>query len=220
MYLNEKSWNGENTNDYEIAESLKHFLDIYALLAGQFGQSRVYVPDASEPYLRETAFSVGKWLSQTKIMDREYYRLYMSFWQKRAVFHPEEEYEARYEGDSLEGGIEAILNQSFLISLDLQEKWRRKVLPAKVFSLSEDREEEEEICNVFAKEQLLEPSVQQMLQDAEKIQIRSYSELWREKGNLFPHLRFCPSVERDLQKLESMYLNQIVKKLPNVSYPT
>ena len=107
MYLNEKAWEVEPEDLYEASDALKNFLDVYKVLAGKYGRPEVYVPSEDEPYFRSVTYSIAKWLSE---VDIEYRRLYLSFWNRRCVYTPDEEYEV-YEGHTaLRGGTEAVLN--------------------------------------------------------------------------------------------------------------
>lgn len=96
MYLNEKAWEVEPENLYEASDALKNFLDMYKVLEGTYGRPEVYVLSEDEPYFRSVTYSIAKWLSE---VDIEYRRLYLSFWNRRYVYTPDDEYEV-YEGQT------------------------------------------------------------------------------------------------------------------------
>lgn len=210
MYLNEKAWEAEPENLYEASDALKNFLDMYKVLAGAYGRPEVYVPSEDEPYFRSVTYSVAKWLSE---VDIEYRRLYLSFWNRRCVYTPDDEYEV-YEGQTaLRGGTEAVLNDSFMLSICLDDRWERPEIPAVLFSLADNAESPVVVRNVFSASQLAEEPLAAALKATFAVTIYTYEELWERRSRLFPHLRFCPSVRRDLENLEKSYIRQIVKKL-------
>lgn len=210
MYLNEKAWEVRQDNMYLIDEALKQFLRIYAALAKDFGIISLYIPEDEELYLRTAAYSIGEWLAKADI---EYRRLYLTFWQKRISYRTEDEYEAVGEDGWMKGGTEAFLNNSFLISLCLNEKWKRESISADLFSLFNETVDQVIIYNVFCKEQLYKDPILGILKTAGAVKISSYIDLWKRRSELFPHLKFCPSVQGDLDKLERFYLHQVIKKL-------
>lgn len=210
MYLNEKAWEIHQDNKYLISEALKRFLRIYAAMAKDFGITGIYVPEDEELYLRTAVYSIGEWLAKADI---EYRRLFLTFWQKRISYHAEDEYEAVCEDERLKGGTEAFLNNSCLISLCLNEKWKRETIHAELFSISDDHVDNVVINNVFCKEQLYKDPILSLLKNAGTVKIYSYTDLWEQRCELFPHLKFCPSVRADLDKLERFYLAQVLKKL-------
>ena len=69
------------------------------------------------------------------------------------------------------------------------------------------------VRNVFSASQLAEEPLAAALKATFAVTIYTYEELWERRSRLFPHLRFCPSVRRDLENLEKSYIRQIVKKL-------
>lgn len=215
MYLNEKSWETKDISPYAIRNALVEFVRLYAALAGKYGLSAVYVSAKEEPYLRSVTYTVAKWLSET---DRECKELFLSFWQRRVIYQPEDEYEAVFDSASIPGAAEAILNDSFLISLQSEEKWQCDTLPFRFYSLLTDQETLEEVPNVFAAHQLDQESFHSILMRMHTASVYSYEELWRKRGELFPHLVFCPSVQRDLRQLETMYLAQIMRKLLELNH--
>ncbi len=210
MYLNEKSWNVSQENPYIVDSAMRQFLEIYASMARDFHITEVYVPEDEELYLHSTVYPMEKWLAKADI---EYRRLYLTFRQKMITYQPENEVELTYEKNWLKGGTEAFLNDSFMISVLFDEKWKQKTVRASVFSLQDMEETETEIPNVFEKEQLHCSPVVEILKAANTVKIYSYEELWARKEQLFPHLCFCPSVEYDLKRLETFYLPQIIRKL-------
>lgn len=210
MYLNERSWEAADISPYVLRNALAEFVKLYGVLAGRYGLSAVYVPAGNEPYLRSVTYTLAKWLSET---DREYRRLFLSFWQKRIIYQPEDEYEARCGSVGFLGAAEAILQDSFLISLRCEEKWEKETLCFYFYSLSEDKEVLAEVSNVSAGDQLEREPLRSLLKRMQDIPIYSYGELWDKRKELFPNLAFCPSVERDFQKLETMYLTQVMRKL-------
>lgn len=209
MYLNEKAWEIQQNNPYEIDEALKRFLDIYAALAGKFRMPQVFVPEDAQVYLR-ASYSIEQWLAES---DLEYRRLFLSFWNKRILYTPDDECELSFGGEHLKGGTEAFLNRSFLLSICLDKTWKKELIEAEKISLPDLLPEVVSLNNVFCREQLFRGPIADILNRHKKIEIYSYQELWKRRQQLFPHLKFCPSVERDFENLEKSYLNQVVKKL-------
>ena len=209
MYLNEKSWTAREEDPYKIDCKMRNFLDIYSTLKRQYPAKEVSVPDDEILYLRSDQYPLEKWLATA---DREYRRLYLSFWGKRITYHPEDEYEVSVDGESLKGGTEAYLNDSVMLSIGLDEKWEQESIDGVLTSLYED-EQHVSVINIYEKEQLKSHVIECILKREDSFQIQSYEELWLKRGELFPHLRFCPAVETNFRELEYFYLHQIVKKL-------
>ena len=69
------------------------------------------------------------------------------------------------------------------------------------------------LVNVFSKEQLLRSPLCERLKSDNRNLVASYDELWEKREIVLPYLRFCPSVEKDLKRLESTYFTQVIKKL-------
>lgn len=210
MYLNEKAWEIQQDDKYTVDRALKSFLQIYLILAKEFRMPEIYVPGNMEIYLRSAVYPLGKWLSEADI---EYKRLFLSFWQKRVCYNPEEDYELTLGEEQLIGGMEAFLNDSFVISLCLNDCWKRNSIEAEFFSLLDLSSECVVINNVYHKEQLYSNPILDILKKLKDIKLYSYEDLWKRRYELFPHLRFCPSVEKNLGKLETAYLHQVLKKL-------
>lgn len=210
MYLNEKAWEIQQDDPYIVKEALENFLKIYSALAKDFRMSEIYVPADTELYLQSTVYPIGKWLSEA---DREYKRLFLSLWQKRICYNPEEDYEVTLGGVQLKGGTEAFLNNSFLLSLCLDDSWKKAQIEAEFFSLTDNYTEMIRIDNVYIKEQLYTNSMSERLNKFREYQVFSYEELWKQRSTLFQYLKFCPSVEDDLKILEKSYLKQVIKKL-------
>lgn len=210
MYLNEAAWKTQQDNPYIVNNAMENFLHIYKTLASDFHITELYVPADEKLYLRSKNYSIEKWLSEADI---EYKRLYLSFWNKRISYTPEDEYELSYKQERLAGGTEAYLNDSFLISICLNEFWREECISAKLFSLADCTEETVIMHNVFSKNQLLQKPVADFLKNIPCTKLYSYNDLWQRRGQLFPHLKFCPSIENDLNKLEKLYLRQVIRKL-------
>lgn len=211
MYLNEKAWQVQNDDQYVISEAIKQFLQVYAVLARRYHQDSMYVPSKDEPYLRSMTYSIGQWLGG---VDKEYQRLYLTFWNKRMIYDIDDEYAFICNGEELIGGTEAVLNHSFMVSIGIEEKWKRDIIEGSLYSVIEDKEEKTFVSNVYNKEQLNEQfdqKMQKMFYLANKP--RNYEELWDMREKLFPHLEFCPSVQSDLTMMEAVCFEQILKKL-------
>ena len=206
MYLNEKSWQEAQDDIHMIDSSLKEFLNVYRQIKKRYPRQEIFVPEGETLYLQE--YPLNKWIAMADI---EYRRLYLSFWNRRITYNPEDEYELLVGQTVLKGGTEACLNASCMFSIGLDEKWTQPRIPGLFVSM--DGEEEVEVANVFHADQLDDSEIKCILDEEAKIPILSYEELWDKKDDLFPHLCFCPSVEADLQKLENYYLSQIVQKL-------
>lgn len=206
MYLNERSWQEPRDDIHAIDRSIKEFLDVYSRIKRRYPRQEIFVPEEETLYLKK--YPLNKWIAEADI---EYRRLYLSFWNRRITYCPEEEYEFLVGESALKGGTEACLNASCTFSIGLDEKWTKPRISGIFVSM--DGEEEVEIANVFHADQLDDPEIKSILDEEAKIPVLSYEELWDKKGDLFPHLCFCPSVEADLQKLENYYLSQIVQKL-------
>lgn len=167
------------------------------------------MPNDEILYLRSEKYPLEKWLATA---DKEYQRLYLSFWGKRITYHPEDEYEVSVDGESLKGGTEAYLNDSFMLSIGLDEKWEQESIEGVLTSMHED-EQHVRVTNVYEKGQIEKYDIKCILRKEDSFQIQSYEELWLRREELFPHLRFCPTVEENFRELEYFYLHQIVKKL-------
>lgn len=213
MYLNEKSWEIQGENPYGISEAIKEFLQICKEMFEKFHIAYIYVPSEEEPYLRSAVYTISKWLSE---VDIEYKRLYLSFWNKRVVYEEEGEFELSYQNEVLRGGTQAVINDSFMISVGFSEKWKKNKIQAQLFSLAEDKESEVIVPNLYQKEQLMLQPFAGIMQAVSRIQVYSYEELWERRTNFFPHLVFCPSVKKDMDKLETSYLHQIIRKLQEI----
>lgn len=206
MYLNERSWQEPQNDVRRIDQSLKEFLTVYSRMKKCYPQQEIYVPEEETLYLQE--YPLNKWIAAA---DVEYRRLYLSFWSRRITYRPDDEYEFLVEDTALKSGAEACLNESCVLSIGLNEKWKIPNISGNFVSM--DGEEQAEIANVYCADQLNHPKIRRILDQESQIEILSYEELWKKKETLFPHLHFCPSVETDLGKLENFYLGQIIRKL-------
>ena len=209
MYLNEKSWHVQQEDLYVIDEKIRKFLDIYALMKRKNPRKEIFVSEDEQLYIDSKNYPLAKWLSEADI---EYRRLYLSFWSKRITYKPEDEYEVNVEDEILKGGTEAYLNDSFMVSIGLDEKWEQKDIKATLFSVYEE-EKEININNIYCKEQLDDNDVEEVFYREKRKSVKSYEQLWDQKEELFPHLSFCPSVEEDFSCLQISYLDGVVKKL-------
>lgn len=210
MFVNEQAWQVRQDSEYLADLAMKNFLEIYAQFKRLCPGKEFHVPENAVINLQSPVFPLGKWLASA---DVEYRRLYRSFWEKRISYCPKEEYEVTYRGRPLHGGLEAYCNDSFMVSICLDAAWETEHVTGTLFDLAQEREQSVEIRNVYRKEQLEKSPFREILEAEHTISIASYEELWKKKERLFPRLSFCPSVERDLEKLEISYLDQIVKKL-------
>lgn len=210
MFLNEKAWNAEQDNKYAIIEALKQFVKLYQELLFKYHVEGVYVPENQEMHIRTVVYPLAKWLAEIDIDCR---RSFLRFWEKRITYKPEEEYEFLHDGERIEGATEAVLSDSFVISPCLTREWEKPELKGEFYSLNEDEQQEVTVPNLYRREQLAEKIFHVMIERHTAVKVQSYAELWRRREDLFSHLEFCPSVEKDLNELESAYINQVVKKL-------
>lgn len=210
MYLNEKAWNADQDNKYTIINALEDFLDIYQELIFKYHFEGVFVYEKQEQHIRSVIYPLQKWLAEEDI---EYRRKFLSFWQKRITFEAEEEYEFLYKGERIEGATEAVLSDSFVISPCFTSEWQIPELKGELYSLHENEQQMIGVPNVCRREQLQTPVVSEILKRHKVVRAYSYKELWEKKEKLFPHLVFCPSVEKDLYDLEPSYMNQVIRKL-------
>lgn len=209
MYLNEKSWHVQQEDLYVIDEKIRKFLDIYALMKRKNPRKEIFVSEDEQLYIDSKNYPLAKWLSEADI---EYRRLYLSFWSKRITYKPEDEYEVNVEDEILKGGTEAYLNDSFMVSIGLDEKWEQKDIKATLFSVYEE-EKEININNIYCKEQLDDNDVEEVFYREKRKSVKSYEQLWDQREELFPHLCFCPSVEENLSSLQISCLDGIEGKL-------
>lgn len=210
MYLNEKAWEIPVEDPYLIDKAMKEFLNIYAAVKRRNPRMDIFVPENESIYLRTVNYPIQKWLASA---DREYQRLYLLFKNKHIYYRPEEDYEVSFEGDYLKGGTEAYLNNFFMISLCLGDKWKRELIDGEFCSMLTDEVTAVTIKNVFSAEQLNADEIQALIDQHDSIKVASYTELWQRRGELFPHLNFCPSVKRNLECMELVYIQQVMKRL-------
>lgn len=215
MYLNEKSWEVLDIPSNVLQNALVEFVKLYSVLAGKYRLTSVYVPAEEEPYLRSLVYTVAKWLSET---DCEYRRMFQSFWQRRIIYQPEDEYEARNDSGSFLGATEAIRQGSFLLSLGSEEKWKQDILTFQFYSLQTGKESLVELDNIFSEHQTEREPFLSILKRFQTVTVYSYEDLWQRRIDLFPHLVFCPSIRRDFRKLETVYLAQIIRKLLELNH--
>lgn len=210
MYLNEKSWEVIQEDRYITDNAITNFLDIYAAVKKNYPRIEVYIPEGWTIYLCSKDYSIEKWFSSADI---EYKRLYLLFVQKAIRYNKEEEYEVSFEGKMFYGGTEAYLNSSFILSICLDDNWKKSNIECKFYSLPDNEEKDISLKNVFCKEQLECLLIKEILDRENSIKVNSYDELWRRREEFFPHLEFCPSVKDNLDLLEMFYLSQVVRKL-------
>lgn len=207
MYLNEKAWKTEQADPYIIGNAMKDFLEVYGELDVRFRAGQIYVLKDFDMEL--ASYSVKKWLNT---IDRDDRRRFLSFWNKRIEYNPDDECEFQYHEQAMLGALEAIINDNFVISLGLSEEWKQEVLEGTFYSLKTDTQDTVQILNVCNREQLARESILAVLERCRSIEIYTYEELWNRRKEFFPHLEFCPSVEKDLLGLERSYIRQIIKK--------
>lgn len=208
MYWNEIAWKAPQDDFYRINDSMREFLRVYAELAEKFRIDGIYVPQGSNRNL--SLYPIEKWMHKA---DKDDCRRFLQFWQKRKEYTPEEECEFRYLDSTLHAGTEAILNDSFMISIALCEEWKKNRVSGRFYTLITDIEKEAEVVNIYQYSQLYENRVYEILQRQSKIKVYSYQELWEKKERYFPHLKFCPSVEKNFKLMETFYIDQVVRKL-------
>lgn len=210
MYLNEKSFEIVQDDKYIVDCAMKNFLDIYATIKQNYSRLEIYIPQNEPIYLRSAEYPIGKWLAST---DQEYKRLFLTFYDKCIKYSPEKDYEVIFQNQTLIGGTEAYLNNSFMISICLTSEWKQDIIGGTLYALEEPSEKNVFIKNIFDVQQVEEDAIKNILSEENSIQLYSYDDLWLHKEDLFPHLRFCPSVEQNLAKLQKSYLKQVKKKL-------
>lgn len=212
MYLNERAWNECQDNPYAVRDALHEFLKIYMKLSCEYHMEGIYVPEGQELQLKSTIYPIAKWMGE---VDRDERMRLLGFWQKRIVYKPEEESELVCGDETLVGGTEAALMDSFLISPCFAEKWKITNISGILYTVSEKEESTEEIVlsNVYNESQLCTNEIQMILSQYRKPSVYSYQELWERRETLFPMLSFCPSVKNDLSKLEKSYIHQVYRKI-------
>jgi len=209
MYLNEIAWKEEQSNEYIIIDALEEFLKICKELEGERYSEKLFVPNGMTIDVGTNSALFHKVLNK---IDADCRRLLFRIWDKRNTYNLEEDCEFLYQGQRIDGATEAYIHRSFVISLGLSEKWKKDTLEGRLFSLEKD-EEEAAVPNVYSVESTHNDKIQTIITLYRKKAIYSYSELWKQRELLFPHLIFCPSVEKDIEKLQVSYLPQILKKL-------
>ena len=208
MYWNELAWKAPQENFYVIDEAMKEFLRIYAELNVKFRVSGLYVPEESDYNL--LLYPIEKWMHDA---DPDDCRRFLQFWQRRKEYKPEDECEFRYQGKTLHAASEAILNDGFVVSIGLNEEWKQERIAGRFYTLTADVEEDTEIINLYHVSQIYKNGIAEILQEQNKIRVNSYQELWEKRGEYFPHLSFCPSVEKKLRNLQMFYIDQVIRKL-------
>ena len=209
MYLNEKAWEVEPVDKHNLDAAMNEFLHVYASLARDYGLKQVYVSSESEPYLASSNYSINQWMHEA---DADARMLYRTFWKNRTVYQPEEDYEFIHDDCKLVGCLEAYLENSFTLSLGVDERWKVPSIDGKLYSL-----EAEPRCvsvkNLFSGIQLDDSAFASEIQRGKAEKIYSYDSLWGNKEKLFPHLKFCPSVKDNIMALDRTFLPQIINKL-------
>ena len=174
MYLNEKAWETPQEDIYTIDAAIKNFLDVYAAVKKSYPSREIYISEKEAIYLRSANYPLEKWLA---LADIEYKRLFASFMQKAIRFCPEDEFEVTYEGEALQGGTEAYLNSTFMVSICLEDKWRTENVNGNFFSLKDNEEKPVLIKNVFCEEQLSTKVIKEILDTGISYKIYTYEEL-------------------------------------------
>ena len=216
MYLNEKSWEILQAKKDEINNGLMQFIGIYGLLCRKYGNMEVLVPKKTNIKLYGNNFTFEKWLGELKHRDVEAYRLFMIFWKNIVWYEPEEDFEFIYEKQYLTGAMEAVISDSFIISLCVDHKWEKDKIEGNLYSLIEDRSQKAEINNLYTQEQVnFEPYLTFL--KTVRLKIYSYKDLWEKRSKLFPYLEFCPSIEKEIVSLETFYINQVLCKLKELN---
>lgn len=210
MYLNERAWNEQQDNPYVTRQALHDFLKIYMKLSCVYHVEGVYVPAEQELQLKSTIYPLAKWMAD---VDRDERMRLLSFWNKRIIYQPEEDFEFLYQDKPMSGGTEAVCTDSFVISPCLKEEWRTENIEGHLYTLNDEGTEKVSIINIFEEGQLLSEKIQKILLQYRRIPVYSYEDLWEKRGVFFPKLSFCPSVERDLKQLEISYIHQVIRKL-------
>lgn len=208
MYWNELAWKAPQEDFDTVNKAMREFLQIYAELQEKFRVPGLYVPEESDYNL--TSYPIQKWMNKA---EKDDYRRFLQFWQRRRNYTPEDECEFRYQGNALHAASEAILNDSFIISIGLCEEWKREGITGQFYVLDADLEEEVEVKNLYQYNQIAKSDILNILKKQSKIRVNSYQELWEKREHYFPHLKFCPSVEKNLKNLEMIYVDQVIRKL-------
>lgn len=210
MYLNERAWNECQDNSYVTREALHEFLKVYMELSYAYHAEGIYVPAGQELQLKSTIYPIAKWMAD---VDKDERMRLLAFWNKRIIYQPEEEFEVLYQEKPMIGATEAVLSDSFVISPCFIEEWKTEQIMGRLYTISEDDEEEVSVINIYDESQLKSNEIQRILLQCREKPVYSYEDLWKRRSELFPMLSFCPSVEDDLKQLETSYIHQVQKKL-------
>jgi len=148
-------------------------------------------------------YSLSSWLSDREI-DREEQRLILTL--INLPFTEDvniDNYEFSYEGESVIGLGVAYILDALLISILSEPKWNCSRLSLKIIRIDENEElveEDRELPHVSCSDHIQEHS--SWIQNRIKVEIHDGEELWKLKNELFPHLEFCDSVRKQLQKIK------------------
>ncbi len=210
MYLNERAWQEPIENEKNITDAMFNFLRIYKELKER--HQVLYVPKGLDRWLNSNTVPLGKWINS---VDPTYRLMYLEMWDKRKEYEPEQDIEFQYKEVPLISATEALVNNSFVLSVATASEWETDVFEGKVISLESDEEETTQVLNVCNQSQLQNSGIQEMLQPQSRWlnKIYDYKEMWRRRKEIFEMLDFCPSVEQNLSNLQRSYFSLVLQRL-------
>lgn len=212
MYVNEVSFFTE-PKPHLIHNCMSEFFKLIKKLY-EMGVDEFYV--TSDIKLLPETYPISKWLN---FLDRDEKRVIIGLLSKLKEKNLKNfsELEAEIDGKSCSGLLGALLDSDEVISLNSHEKWAKNELLIHVMRLLDSGEMSYDfkvIQNFYSCQQDFSDYENYILK--EKFRIYDYQELWNKKEIMFPHLKFCPSIEKKLYMLDKQPIKQILSKLKSL----
>lgn len=121
-----------------------------------------------------------------------------------------------HQGKSASGLAFAFVSDALPVSFLSEQIWDCSFLTLDIIQLHDNndlREEQQEIVHASKKIHIQEHT--NWIQNRIRMSVGSGMELWQRRSELFPHLEFCDSVEKQISSLAASYpiLTQVKKRL-------
>ena len=217
MILNELSIQGNNMNCEEMNHAISQWLKVCQKLFHEKDDRDFYY--TAELMTKEliSGYTIHDWLSDSKVSQQEkaFFRTIVNRKQLiSGMDFPESELIVETddgEGIRAVGCLAAYESESYVISMNTSVFWQAEEIVGTYVTLEQD-DKPVSIKNCCFEEQLR--SLREKEKSKIKLMISSGKELWEKRELLYPHLRFCDSVQEQLgEARNSLHIQMIMKRL-------
>lgn len=217
MILNEISIKMEHMSKVDVRKTISQFLIVCNKLLREQKEKEFYYADELfvKPFIKE--YSIHDWLQDLEVPQKEktFFRTLLNRGHTiEKLSFSESEFLIEIEKDrsinSL-GGLVAYEMESFVVSFLSDKVWEKEWLIGTYVSI-EDQDKQVSVHNCSSCEHVENIKLEEKRKYS--LLISSGQELWDKRREIYPHLVFCDSVEKQLTEARvSLQIQYIMKKL-------